>query len=213
MLSLNPRFDLFHFEFPKAFIPEPVLEKYQRILNQNPGVLYDPVQYLNESIQGVSIPGLKDLTDVIQPQTSTNTIERTDSKGRTSLGRINREPAHDNIYYTVQNPLKNTENTFKVTLRQNQGLYNYWMLYESVYLRITKPNLYDKGDDVFHIDILDEIGQPTARIFIYQPHVTEINGLEFSFSKLERSTDTFDVSFIFNNIDFDIINYTDKYKG
>ena len=61
MLSLSPRFDLFRFELPKDFLPDPIIEKYQKILDKNPGVLNTPIDYLNESIQGINFPGISDV--------------------------------------------------------------------------------------------------------------------------------------------------------
>ena len=61
MLSLSPRYDLFKFELPKTFLPKEVTEKYQKLLAAT-GVVSKPIDYLNESIQGINIPGISDLT-------------------------------------------------------------------------------------------------------------------------------------------------------
>ena len=55
MLSLSPRYDLFKFSFPKDFLPEEVLVKYNKVLSKNAGVITNAIDYLNESIQGVSL--------------------------------------------------------------------------------------------------------------------------------------------------------------
>ena len=73
MLSLSPRYDLFRFELPKDFLPESVQEKYQKILSKNAGVIVSPIDYLNESIQSVHIPGINDLV-VEQTQHESNPI-------------------------------------------------------------------------------------------------------------------------------------------
>ena len=95
---------------------------------------------------------------------------------------------------------------FTVTLRKNQGLYNYFMLYETIFYKVLKEyNNVTKQDDLFYIDILDESGKIIARIQLFQPRIDGIDGMEFSYNKLERQTETFDVKFRFNNIDFDMI--------
>lgn len=198
MLSLSPRFDLFHFAFPKDYFPEPVLEKYQRIINKNQAVIIDPVNYLNESIQGISIPGISDL-NISQSQSAHNTIRRTPN-------RINIEPIHENYYPSATNPVNNIEKEFKVTFRQNQGLYNYFMMYETIFYRVCKPELYAKGDDVFTIDLLDEKGSISANIFLMQPLISGIDGLEFNYSKIDRESETFDVMFNFNNVNFEFVD-------
>ena len=64
----------------------------------------------------------------------------------------------------------------------------------------------EKPDDVFYIDILEESGKIMGRIKLFQPRIDGIEGLQFSYNKLERQTETFDVKFRFNNIDFDIVD-------
>lgn len=198
MLSLTPRYDLFKFEFPRDWFPDELLEKYAEVLRKNQAVITDPLDYINESIQGATLPGISDLT-IVQQQTSTN-----DHK----LGRMryNREPFHENSYKTPDNPLAHIEKEFRVTMRQNQGLYNYFMMYETIFWHICKPQMFDRGEDVFKLHILDDKGVINADILLYQPLVTGIDGLEFTYSKVERSTETFNIAFNFNNINFELIN-------
>lgn len=197
MLSLSPRFDLFRFALPKDFLPEAVSEKYARILNENKSVITTPIDYLNESIQGITFPGISDLL-VEQSQHSTNS--------NTGSSKINVEPTRKNVYYSASNPLSQVEGEFKVSFRRNQGLYNYFMMYETIFHKVTKSNAGELLDDVFHIYILNENGRIASRIEIFQPMMTGIEGLDFNYSKVERSNETFDVTFKFNNIDFDIVD-------
>ena len=62
-----------------------------------------------------------------------------------------------------------------------------------------------KEDDLFEIDILDSTGKVIGRVKLFQPRIDGIDGLEFSYNKLERQVETFDLKFRFNNIDFDIL--------
>lgn len=192
MLSLSPRYDLFRFNLPVQFLPVEVKEKWSKVLNKEPGVLANPVDYLNESIKGINLPGISD-TIVNQQQGSSNT-----------LSGVNREPTHDNSYYTPANPLSLIDRTFKITFRLNQGLYNYFMIYETLFYRICKPIQYSDGDD-FSIELLDEDGAVRSKLMLYQCHISGIDGLDFSFDKQTRDADTFECSFNFNNIDFDIV--------
>lgn len=194
-LSLSPRFDLFRFELPKDWFPDELVEKYTYLLNRDTSVVTDPVNYINESIQGINIPGLSDLT-IQQNQISRNTF-------RPSSSSYNTEPYHENSYKNPANPISLIEKEFKVTFRQNQGLYNYFMLYECVFWHICKPQLFDRGEDVFCIDILNDVGEICCKIKLMQPSVSSLDGLEFSYSKAERSDEAFTLSFNFNNIDFD----------
>lgn len=195
MLSLSPRWDLFSFMLPKEFFPKRIRDKYQNIINKNASVIMDPVSYVNESIVGINIPGISELT-YFQMQVSHNT------KDRPGLGKLSIEPAHENRYLTTENPLQKIDKEFKVTLRQNQGLLNYFMIYETILERLIKSSN-EPDYDLFQIDVLSEIGVPTAKIKLLQPLVSGLDGLEFSYSKIERSLETFDLTFSFNNIEFE----------
>lgn len=197
MLSLSPRYDLFKFSLPKDFLPKEVEEKYQKLLNKNQAVLTTPIDYLNESIQGINFPGISDIL-IQQQQHSSNDIKR-------GLGKINVEPKTDITYQTTSNPLDKITKEFKVTFRFNQGLYNYFMLYETIFYQICKP--IDRGHiPVLYIELLGESGVITSRILFKDVLIDGIDGLEFNFNKTERDSGTFDVMFKFNNIDFEFID-------
>lgn len=201
MLSLSPRYDLFRFAFPKDFIPEQVAEKYQKILSRNAGVLTTPIDYLNESIKGVTIPGISDLT-IDQTQHSHNSIGRTDS-------RFNVEPSRQNTYKSTSNPLNNIDKEVTVTFRFNQGFFNYFLLYETIFWKYCKPLDYP-NEDVLYVELMDETGRVTARIKYFDCHINGIDGLEFDYSKLERESGTFNITFKFNNIDFVFVDEEGK---
>ena len=201
MLSLSPRYDLFRFAFPKDFIPKELNEKYAKILQQNAGVLTTPIDYLNESIQGVNIPGISELT-MEQTQHSTNPIIPTDT-------RQNVEPARTNAYKSTANPLTNIEREFTVTFRFNVGFYNYFLLYETIFWKYCKHLDYP-NEDVLYIELLDETGSVRARIKYMDCLVDGLDGLNFSYSKFERESGTFDIKFKFNNIDFVFVDEEGK---
>lgn len=197
MLSLSPRYDLFKFSFPKDFLPKEIEEKYQKMLNKNQAVITTPIEYLNEAIQGINFPGISDIL-VQQQQHSSNDINR-------GLGKISVEPKTDITYQTASNPLDKINKEFKVTFRYNQGLYNYFMLYETVFHQICKP--IDRGHiPVLYIELLSETGVITSRILFKDVLIDGIDGLDFSYNKVERDSGTFDVTFKFNNIDFEFID-------
>ena len=202
MLSLSPRFDLFRFALPKDFLPKHVEDKWLGYLNKEPGVIVRPIEYLNESIVGVSFPGIQDI-NIEQHQISFNKINRMEKRVDGSLGRINIEPAHPNITVGPYSPINRIENDFKVNFRMNQGLYNYFMLYETILWRINKPELYD-APDRFFVKILNEEGTVCTSIMLDQCHIDGIEGLEFGFDKTQREVNTFTCTFKFNNIDLDI---------
>ena len=206
MLSLSPRADLFVFYFPKDFLPKEIEEKYTKIINRDKSVIQTPIDYLNESVQGIDFPGISDLI-VEQSQHSSQHPENHNDQMGLPGKRISIEPERTNVTYSPKNILSQLAGEFTVTFRRNQGLYNYFMLYETIFHKVLKEYAnVEKPDDVFYIDILEESGKIMGRIKLFQPRIDGIEGLQFSYNKLERQTETFDVKFRFNNIDFDIID-------
>lgn len=203
MLSLSPRYDLFKFQFPKDFLPKELDEKYAKLLAKNNSVLVSPIEYLNESIQGVTFPGITELTTE-QDQISHNMNFTMRSGSNLAEFKQSTEPVHKNTYISPINPLAAISKEFKVTMRQNQGLYNYWMMYEAVFWKVlkTKQPMYD---ECFTLFIMNEVGEACARVDLYDNYITGIDGLEFNYNKVDRQSDTFDVTFNFNNIDFNLI--------
>lgn len=200
MLSLPPRFDQFRFMIPKEFIPEVIRNKYDEIIAKNSNVFTNSMDYLNESIRGIQLPGIENII-VEQQQVSHNRMKQNPTKGK-----INIEPAHANSTLISGNILSKIANIFTVTFRQNQGLFNYFMLYETIFWRFCRPELYgSKDSDVFDITFLDENALPTSRMMLMQPEFNGIAGLDFSYDKVSREADTFEVTFTFNNIQFDFI--------
>lgn len=197
MLSLSPRYDQFRLLLPKDFLPTEVNEKWQKYFSREAGVFTTPIDYLNESIKGVTLPGIQDLV-VTQNQHSSNPIARTNK-------RINVEPNQANSTYSTANPLDRINREITVTFRLNQGLYNYFMLYETIFYRVCKQHLYKDGDNLV-IDILGETGTVMARVYLYQCHVRGLDGLDFSYDKIERQSDSFNMTIAFNNIDIEFVD-------
>lgn len=198
MLSLAPRFDLFRILLPKDYFPKEVLDKYDTVLSKNQGVLTSSINYLNESITGVSFPGIQDLIQE-QEQVGHNSMKQIPGIG----GKINVEPHHVHSSMNSGNPLDKIDNEFKISFRQNQGLLNYWMMYETIFYRYVKPELFGSYKDNFTLFILNEIGEPMVKVILMQPEISGIDGLDFSYDKIERQKETFEVTFRFNNIDID----------
>ena len=193
-LSLSPRYDLIRFALPKTFIPEEVEQKYTKYINKDSYVIKSAIEYLNESIQGINIPGLNGLTSV-QQQHGRNGITHTGK-------RLNVEPMHEINYLTPENPLEKMEKEFKVTFRKNQGLINYFMLYETAFHLACREFRGDAESEMY-LEILSEDGTAIAKVTFFDVHMEGIEGVDFNYSKIEREAGTFDVTFKFNNIDFE----------
>lgn len=201
MLSLSPRYDLIKFHLPKTFIPEEVEKKYTKLLNSDAYTIKSAIEYLNESIQSITMPGISDLT-IVQEQHGANNINVIKNLN----GRLNVEPKHEITYLSSGNPLEKIDKEFKVTFRTNQGLYNYFMLYETAFYYACREFRWEP-ESVMYIEILNEDGVVVSKVKFMDVYIDGIEGLEFSYNKIERESGTFDVTFKFNNIDFEhIIN-------
>ena len=196
MLSLSPRYDLIRFHLPKTFIPTEVEEKYTKFLNTDAYTMKSAIDYLNESIQGVSMPGISGLT-ITQQQHGSNNIKLDSIKKR-----INVEPMHEINHISSGNPLEKMDKEFKVTFRLNQGLYNYFMLYETAFYYACREYRWD-CEPVMYIEILNEEGTVISKVKFIDVYIDGIEGLDFNYTKVEREANTFDVTFKFNNIDFE----------
>lgn len=198
-LSLSPREDQVRISLPRDFLPKEVEEKYTKIINRGKSVILSPIDYLNESIQTVSIPGISDIT-VEQEQPGGR---HGDGESYRTARHINAEGTATHYDYTPTNILSKIDREITIQMRKNQGLYNYLMLYETAFYKVCKPFANRPQDDLITIELLNESGNVTAKIKIMQPRLQGIDGIQFSYNKQERSTDLFDVKFKFNNIDID----------
>ena len=205
MLSLSPRYDLIRFHLPKTFIPPTVEEKYTKWLNTDAYTMKSSIDYLNESIKGVTMPGIQGLT-MTQQQHGSNNI-RLDSIKK----RINVEPMHEINHISSGNPLEKMDKEFKVTFRTNQGLLNYFMLYETAFHYACREYRWD-AEPVMYIEILNEDGTVISKVKFIDVYIDGIEGLDFNYSKIDRESNTFDVTFKFNNIDFEYF-VNNEYKG
>jgi hypothetical protein len=206
-LSLSPRYDLIRFYLPKTFIPTEVEEKYTKFLNNDAYTIKTAIDYLNESIQGVTMPGISELT-MTQQQHGSNNI-KTDLPGQRK--RINVEPIHEISHISSGNPLEKMDKEFKVTFRTNQGLLNYFMLYETAFYYACREYRWN-AEPIMYIEILNEDGTVISKVKFIDVYIDGIEGLDFNYSKIEREANTFDVTFKFNNIDFEYF-VNNEYNG
>ena len=206
-LSLSPRYDLIKFNLPKTFLPQKVEEKYTAMLNKDVVTMNTAIDYLNESIQAITIPGISDLT-IQQQQHGSNGIQTMDIGNKK---RINVETSHEINYLTTTNPLESIEKEFKVTFRTNQGLLNYFMLYETAFHYSCKEFDWD-CEPVMYVEFMNEDGTVISRLKFIDVFMNGMDGLEFNYTKIDRESNTFDVTFKFNNIDYEYFINEDYIK-
>lgn len=206
-LSLSPRYDLFRFLFPDTFLSPEIKEKYKKMLLKNPGIVTDALSLLNESIQSIQFPGFQNLT-ITQQQPGKNMIVEKSSKNR-SFGRINIEGTSDYNYMSPVSPLANISREITVTLRHIQGFITYFMIYEEMLYRYSRPVSYRREDRMnpcdpeFRLQILSESGNIFCTLVMKDVYISGMDGIDLSYSKLTRDSSTFSITFKFNNIDIE----------
>ena len=70
--------------------------------------------------------------------------------------------------------------------------------------KMSKTKEYNDSS-VLTLEIMDATGVVTSKIYFKQVLMDGIDGLDFSYNKVERESGTFDITFKFNNIDFEFI--------
>ena len=78
------------------------------------------------------------------------------------------------------------------------------MMYETILYQMSKTKEYNDSP-VLTLEIIDATGVVTSKIYFKHVLMDGIDGLDFSYNKVERESGTFDITFKFNNIDFEFI--------
>lgn len=201
-LSLSPRYDLFRVMFDKTFLTKEVTDKYQSVIDRHSNIIITPIDYLNESIQGFHLPGLSELIiDQQQHGHNGHNGVRTREHGKGQ----GVEPSKAQHYISPANTLSLIEDVITITFRMNVGLYNYFMLYETLLSKQSKAPAIQPDDDLI-IFLLNELGEVVCKITLRDIMVEGLDGLDLNYSRAERQSETFDLRLKFNDISFDFVN-------
>jgi hypothetical protein len=180
--SRNNQFD---FRFPRTFVPDEIKEKYNQYLNRIPGnMISEPIDYLNYGIQSINLPGI-----------SFDPIEQTAKIGRKRLYRAS----------GAKEELLSKELT--VTVQLLDGYINYFMYWDifNYYYCQSTPELYlPEGTS---IQLLDSSGNVIIIATLERLLFTSISSLDLSFSNNIQEFNTFEISFVYNDLKFKSILY------
>lgn len=183
-MMLNSRSNLYNLKFPRTFIPKEVADKYRAYLNKMPGnIISEPIDYVNYSIQGITIPGIA--FDPVQQDANDGTI--TYKRG----------------YVPIQN-LINRE--FSVDMQLLDGFINYWILTDTLLYYYDRGNTKSYIDDI-KLQILDSEGLHVMSAVFEKPIMKGINELSLNMSSNVAEFTTFTVDFSYNK--FNLINELD----
>ena len=180
-MILNSRNNAYDFRFPRNFIPNEVVEKYKKYLNRVPGgLLAEPVDFVNYSIQGINIPGI-----------TFDPITQADNDGTTR-------------YHRGAVPIQNTiTREFTVTFQLLDGFINYWIMMDTLlyyYARTTKEPYIEP----FTLGILDAEGASVAFMKFEKIILNSINELNLNMAENVADFSTFECSFVYNKMSLEL---------
>lgn len=174
-MILNSRNNLFNFKFPRNFIPKEVADKYRKYLNRMPGnLMSEPIDYINYSIQGMSIPGI-----------SFDPITQAPNDGTTT-------------YHRGSIPIQNTiERQFTIEMQLLDGYINYWIMQDTLLYYYSKAKKEPFIDDL-KLQILDGEGIHVMSAVFEKPIMNSISELELNMSTNIAEFASFQMNFYYN---------------
>jgi hypothetical protein len=180
-MILNSRNNLFNFQFPRTFIPKEVADKYKKYLNRMPGnIITEPIDFINYSIQGVSIPGIN-----FDPVTQNN------NDGTTR-------------YFRGAQPIQNLiDRQFSVTMQSLDGFINYWIMQDTLLYYYSKEVATPFTNDI-KLQLLDGEGIHLVSVVFEKPIMNSISDLELNMSQNVAEFNTFDINFYYNKFNIEL---------
>jgi len=174
-MILNSRNNLFNFKFPRTFIPKEVADKYRVYLNRMPGnIMTEPIDFINYSIQGISIPGIT--FDPIEQSPNDGTI----------------------TYHRGAQPIQNTiERQFTVEMQLLDGYINYWILQDTLLYYYSREKREPFMNDL-KLQILDAEGIHVMSAVFEKPIMNSITELDLNMSSNIAEFNTFTLNFYYN---------------
>lgn len=208
MLSLKSRQDLFKITLPDEFIPEPINEKYSKLINEANSFIHRPIDLLNESIQGIQVLGFTQAA-VVQQQ---HGVGNWASSNATIQANRFLHAASDVAYRAEMNPLNLIDKTLRITFRHTLGFTNYFLLLESFWTLYQRDTSAKQLPQCITIEIFSEIGVILSRIRIYDPIIDGIDMLELNYTQPIAQSQTFNCEIKYSNIEFEFVDNTSN-KG
>lgn len=208
MFSLKSRQDLFRCTLPDEFIPKEIEKKYSEVLNNANSFIHKPIDFLNETIQGIEILGFTQAA-VVQQQhgygnyaTSPRTIENNRFLHASS----------DVAYRAEMNPLNLIDKTLRITFRHTLGFTNYFMLLDSFWVMYHRDTTYRRMPQFITIDIFGDPGVKLSVIKLYNPIIDGVDMLSLNYTQPVAQSQTFNCEIKYSNIEFEFIKQSYRQK-
>lgn len=206
MFALRGRKDAFRFLLPKDFICKEIEEKYTNILKSKNSFFTTPIDFVNETIQGIQVMGFDNAT-IQQQQSSRGTPQIDPNRVKENQFMF---PSGDYSYRSEISPINLIDKTLNVKFRHTLGYLNYFMLFENFWYQYTRDRYYKDIDYQFNIDIFNEKGSIYAKILLFSPFIHSMDMLDFDYTQPVAQSENFQISFKYSNFDIQFINIVDE---
>lgn len=211
MLSLKGKQDKYRILLPDNFIPKEIEEKYAKVLQRAHSFIYKPIDFLNETIQKIQVLGITGGT-MQQNQPTKPSLDYEDNYDIKHVGerefdrdRFN-HTSNEVTYRSPNTPLMTVDKTLNITFRHTSGFLNYFLLFETFFYQYSRHYNIDDLPGSFVVDIYNEYNEIYSRINLFDPLIDGMDMLDLDFSQPVASSQTFNVSFKYSNIDFEFID-------
>lgn len=211
MFALKGRKDLFRILLPKTFIVPVIEEKYSKILKHRNSFYLTPIDFLNETIQGVQVLGFQNAT-MQQQQSSRGKRPMMDAL-RTRENNFE-YPSTDYNYRSPVSPIALTDRTVNIIFRHTLGYLNYFMLFENFWYIFSRDMKYKNMLHELNVDIFNEVGEIYSKIVLKDPLIDGMDMLDLTYTEPVANSQTFNVTIKYSNFDFQFIDNdeTSEYK-
>jgi hypothetical protein len=176
-MLINPKSNSFYFNFPKGFFSERVTSKYEKYIKKQP-IPFDTVQqYVNSTIQSISMPGL--------------TIDSVDQVR--NLGK--------KIAYKSATPVQDLfSKDITMNFRQTDGFMNYFVMLDTVldFLNFENPQVHIQN---LPLRILDNEGNVVISVTFQEVLFTSMTTFELNYTSNNPQFSAFSLGFKCNYID------------
>lgn len=202
MFSLKGRKDNFKFLFPNEFIAEEINDKYAKVLQDQHSFMYKPIDFINETIRSIQVLGFNDATIVQRQPGSGNALRNPKLQARDSF----LFPMSDIAYRSEVNPLQLIDKTFNVTFRHTLGYINYFILFENFWYIYHRDTENKELPLSFNIEFMDAYGRTYAKVCLERPIINSMDMLSLDYTAPVATSDTFQISFKYSNIDYQFLD-------
>lgn len=203
MFALKGRQDFFRLILPDNFIVPEIEEKYTNIIKEKKSFLYKPIDFINETIQGIQILGFQEASiPQQQPARGYPIIDENRVRQNNFL-----HTSSDYNYRAEKSPLAILDKTLNVTFRHTLGFLNYFILFENFWYQYSRDRKYKDLPEQFNIELMNNIGEVYSKIIIYDPIINSMDMLDMNYTQPIAQSQTFNLTFKYSNIDYQFINH------